>query len=399
MKHGPLPQGNGNPRRPPVGEEAARPAAVARPSPGWIVRKAIVRFNGPMKKGLLALCTLAAVLSAAAASIDETLERVVALANEARIAEARKVLDPLLARDADHPRLRLLDGVLRAQEGRAREAIEVFDRLRRDHPEMSEPWNNLAVLYAAEGRIDEAREALLAALERRPSALGYANLGEIHAKLARRAWRRARELAAEGKAGQGPEGAGGPAVPPPQVSPEGPMSGGLAALPADASPARAPDDSRAAHPACLRGGGIEDRRVLAGVEEWLESRGAEVFALRRERHRNPGHFQVYLPPLADREAAAAKAREIRARGVRDIDVIRTGLHENGISFGVYRVEENTRRRVASLEQLGYPVRTRKTGKVVHRYFLEARSTAHPDALRADWEKRFPDWPLESVDCS
>ena len=130
----------------------------------------------------------------------------------------------------------------------------------------------------------------------------------------------------------------------------------------------------------------------------MESRGAEVFALRRERHRRPENFQVYLPPLADREAAAAAAREIHDRGVRDIDVIRTGRLENGISFGVYRVTENARRRVASLERLGYPVRTRKTGKVVHRYFLEARSTAHPEALRAAWERRFPDWPLESVDC-
>ena len=356
-----------------------------------------------MKKGLLALCTLAAVLSAAAASIDETLERVIALAAEDRLAEARRMLDPLLARDADHPRLRLLDGILRAQEGRVREAIEVFERLRRDRPEMAEPWNNLAVLYAAEGRIDEAREALLAALEREPSAAGLANLGELHAKLARGAWQRARELAAEERAGRTPEGAGGPASPSPRDSPAGPASGGPAAASADVSPTRASDDSRAEHPECLRGGGIEDRRVLAGVEEWLESRGAEVFALRRERHRRPGSFQVYLPPLADREAAEARAREIRSRGVRDIEVIRAGPLANGISFGVYRVVENTRRRAASLERLGYPVRTREIrpregGKVVHRYFLEARSTVHPDALRAAWKERFPDWALESVDC-
>ena len=352
-----------------------------------------------MKKGLLALCTLAAVLSAAAASIDESLERVVALATEDRLAEARRVLDPLLARDADHPRLRLLDGVLRAQEGRVKEAIEVFDRLRRDHPEMSEPWNNLAVLYAAEGRIDEAREALLAALERRPSAAGYANLGDIHAKLARRAWKRARELAEEGRAGRRGEETAGPASPSPRDSPGGPGSAGPAAPPGGASPPLGSGEARAARPACLRGGGIEDRRVLAGVEEWLESRGAEVVALRRERHRRSASFQVYLPPLADREAAAARAREIRARGVRDVEVIRTGPLANGISFGVYRVEENTRRRIASLEGLGYPVRMRESGRVVHRYFLEARATASPDALRAAWKERFPDWRLESVDCA
>ena len=355
-------------------------------------------FNGAMKKGLLALCTLAAVLSAPAASIEEPLERVVALAVEDRLAEARRALDPLLARDADHPLLRLLDGALHAQEGRVTVAIEIFDRLRRDHPEMAEPWDNLAVLYAAEGHVDEAREALLAALERRPSAAGHADLSEIQAKLARRAWQRARELAAERRAGRRRDGADGPASSPPRDSPGGPASGGPGVPPADASPARAPDDSRAERPACLRGGGIEDRRVLAGVEEWLESRGAEVFALRRERHRGPGNFQVYLPPLADREAAAARAHEIRDRGVRDVEVIRSGPLANGISFGVYRIEENTRRRVASLERLGYPVRTRERGKVVHRFFLEARVAAPPDALRAAWKKRFPDWRLESVDC-
>jgi len=351
-----------------------------------------------MNKGLLALCMMAAVLAAEASSFDETLERVIAFAAEDRLAEARKGLDPLLANDVDHPWLRLLDGVLYAQQGRVAEAIEVFDRLRQDHPDMSEPWNHLAVLYAAEGRADEAREALLAALERRPSAVGFASLGEIHAKLARRAWQRVGALAAAGRAHGRPGRAGRSEPPSPGSTAGGLSSGGPAAPPADAPPVRAAVEPPAQPPACLRGGGIEDRRVLAGVEEWLESRGAEVFALRRERHGGSGSLRVYLPPLADRESAEAMAREIRARGVRDVDVIRTRPLANGISFGVYREAQNTRRRVAFLEQLGYPVRTRARGEVVYRYFLEARPTAQPDVLRAAWKERFPDWPLESVDC-
>ena len=94
-----------------------------------------------------------------------------------------------------------LDGLLRAHEGRVREAVEVLERLRRDHPEMAEPWSVLAVLHAAEGRFDEARKSLLAALERPPSARGHPDLGGLHAKLARRA----RELAANASAGLRPE--------------------------------------------------------------------------------------------------------------------------------------------------------------------------------------------------
>ena len=155
---------------------------------------------GWMKKVLFAFGTLAAILSPAAALGDETFERALSLASEKRYAEAREVLDPLLAREPGHPRARLLHGILRARAGRVSEAIDIFEALRRDHPDMSEPYNNLAVLYAVDGRLDEARTTLLAALERRPDAVAYANLGDVYTKLARRAYRQARELDPAGNA-------------------------------------------------------------------------------------------------------------------------------------------------------------------------------------------------------
>ena len=153
-----------------------------------------------MKKVLCAFGTLAAILSSAAALGDETFERALSLASEKRYAEAREVLDPLLAREPGHPRARLLHGILRARAGRVSEAIDVFEALRRDHPDMSEPYNNLAVLYAVDGRLDDARTTLLAALERRRDAVAYANLGDVYTKLARRAYRQARELDPAGNA-------------------------------------------------------------------------------------------------------------------------------------------------------------------------------------------------------
>ena len=351
-----------------------------------------------IRKALFILWIPAAVLSTAAASSDEALERAISLAAEERYAQARKVLDPLLARGAEHPRARLLDGILRARAGRVREAIEVFDRLRRDHPEMSEPWNNLAVLYAAEGRFDEARETLLAALERRPTAVGYANLGDIYGALARRAYLRARQLAAPGSAHPRPDGPNGAVLSRPQDSSRSPAPGGPSAEPGDASPPADSERSPAVQAACLRAGGFEDRRVLAGVEEWLESQGAEVFEVRRVPYRKRESHQVYLPPLEDREKAAATVRDIRARGVRGVAVIESGPLRNGISFGVFGVTEHMRRRVAALERLGYRVRSRDNWRVVHRYFVEARTKRGVDALRAAWTERFPERSLERVDC-
>ena len=59
---------------------------------------------------------------------------------------------------------------------------------------MFEAHNNLAVLYARQGRLDDAREALVAALELRSDAVVYANLGDVYMKLAERAYQRAHEL-------------------------------------------------------------------------------------------------------------------------------------------------------------------------------------------------------------
>ena len=61
---------------------------------------------------------------------------------------------------------------------------------------MFEPYNNLAVLYAEQGRLDAAREALVAALDRRPDAVAYANLGDVYERLAARAYARAGEIVA-----------------------------------------------------------------------------------------------------------------------------------------------------------------------------------------------------------
>ena len=149
-----------------------------------------------MKTALLGLGVLAALLLPGSAFGGEAFERALALAGEERFAEARDVLGPVLEHEPVDAQARLLHGVLRAHEGRAGEAIEIFEALRNEHPDMLEPYNNLAVLYALEGRLEAARETLLVTLEWHPDAVVYANLGDVYTKLARRAYEHARELEA-----------------------------------------------------------------------------------------------------------------------------------------------------------------------------------------------------------
>lgn len=342
---------------------------------------------------MLVLGVLAAVFACRAVFADEAFERALSLAAEERYPQAREALDPLLARTPDDPRARMLHGVLLAREGRAGEAIDVFEALRRDHPDMSAPYNNLAVLHAREGRLEEARTLLLDALERRPDALAWANLGDVYERLARRAYEKARTLAAG--AGDSAQRNAGAAAPRRNGATDSHDAAAGSSAPAAAAPGTAP----APDAFCAHAGAFPERRLVAEAARWLQSFGVEVREVRRAEHRKPISHKVYLPPFESRRQADAKLGEIHARGVRDVAVISEGDLANGISFGVYRDADNMSRRVAEMERLGYPVRTQAAEvEVLGRYTLRTRATGMPAALDAAWKARYPGQPFRVADC-
>ena len=62
-------------------------------------------------------------------------------------------------------------------------------------PELSEPYNNLAVIYAGQGQLDKARAALEMAIRTNPDyATAHENLGDVYARLASRAYGKALQL-------------------------------------------------------------------------------------------------------------------------------------------------------------------------------------------------------------
>jgi tetratricopeptide (TPR) repeat protein len=92
-------------------------------------------------------------------------------------------------------RARFLKGVILTELGRQPDAIKVFTSLTEEFPELPEPYNNLAVLYASQGQDDKARKALESAIRTHPSyATAHENLGDIYAKMAREAYDKALQL-------------------------------------------------------------------------------------------------------------------------------------------------------------------------------------------------------------
>ncbi len=90
---------------------------------------------------------------------------------------------------------RFLKGLILTEQNKYADATKVFQSLSEDYPELPEPYNNLAVLYAAQGQYDKAKTALEMAIRTHPSyATAHENLGDIYAKMASQAYDKALQL-------------------------------------------------------------------------------------------------------------------------------------------------------------------------------------------------------------
>ncbi|MBK5206948.1 MAG: tetratricopeptide repeat protein, partial [Polaromonas sp.] len=100
-----------------------------------------------------------------------------------------------LASKPRDPQMRFLKGVIQTETGKTSDAIATFTNITEDYPELPEPYNNLAVLYAGQSQFDKARAALEMAIRTNPSyATAHENLGDIYARLASQAYSKALQL-------------------------------------------------------------------------------------------------------------------------------------------------------------------------------------------------------------
>ena len=125
------------------------------------------------------------------AAADE-LQDANALFKQGNYAQALDKVNSYLATHPKDAKARFLLGLILTEQNKPVEAVKVFTALTEDYPELPEPYNNLAVLYAAQGQYDKARTALETAIRTHPSyAIAHENLGDIYAKLATQAYDKA----------------------------------------------------------------------------------------------------------------------------------------------------------------------------------------------------------------
>ena len=142
-----------------------------------------------------ALCSSALLLCFSLAAHADEIQDINKLFKQGQHEQALERSNAYLAGKPKDAQVRFLKGLILTEQGKTHDAIRVFSDLTEDYPELPEPYNNLAVLYASQGQYDRARTALEMAIRTHPSyATAHENLGDIYAKMASQAYDRALQL-------------------------------------------------------------------------------------------------------------------------------------------------------------------------------------------------------------
>ncbi len=137
---------------------------------------------------------LSLILAAAIVHADE-LQDINRMMKQGQLQQSLERVDKYLAGKPRDAQGRFLKGLILTEMNHPNQAIQVFLKLSEDYPELPEPYNNLAVLYASQGHYEKARVALESAIRTHPSyATAHENLGDIYAKLASQAYDKALQL-------------------------------------------------------------------------------------------------------------------------------------------------------------------------------------------------------------
>ncbi|CAH2798409.1 MAG: TPR repeat precursor [uncultured Caballeronia sp.] len=108
---------------------------------------------------------------------------------------ALKDLDARIASNPRDVQAKFKRATVLARLNRDDDAIAAFTELTQAYPELPEPYNNLAALYAKKGRYEDARVALETAVKANPGyALAYDNLGDLYLRLASESYKHAQTL-------------------------------------------------------------------------------------------------------------------------------------------------------------------------------------------------------------
>ncbi|MDB5887236.1 MAG: tetratricopeptide repeat protein [Rhodocyclales bacterium] len=161
---------------------------IARPGLATAVATRSTSRLIPFFASMVLLCAAPNVLAA-------SLEDAQNLLRQGQHAKALDEVNELVSASPKDRQARFLKGVILAEMNRLDEAAAVFLKLTEEAPELPEPYNNLAVIYAQQKQYDKARTALEMSIRTHPTyATAHENLGDLYTQMARQSYDRALQI-------------------------------------------------------------------------------------------------------------------------------------------------------------------------------------------------------------
>ena len=346
------------------------------------------------------------LFAATAVAQHDALESIRELTEEKKYAQALADLDEFLDHEPNHVEGKLYRGVILTRKGDIDGAITSFSALSAEYPDLPEPYNNLAVLYAAQRKYDEARLALIKAVELQPSYdTAHENLGDLYSKLAALSYQEAHRLnpgnaRAEEKTAQlhtllqgPPKTVAGDM----EVLAVQPSTNTVADTEASAYAQASADASKKTQGSyCYRAGEFTESARASQANEWFSARGAQASIQQVNGQRLIGH-RVFVPPFENAQLADAQIAELKTKGIIDVMRINTPPEVNAISLGVYTAKQAAERRVEQMRNLGVEASIQPRYRDTIAWLLSVVSVGKPIDKTA-FRQKFSEQALSTVDC-
>lgn len=157
------------------------------------------RLSKPRLPGLslsaLSVFAVALAMSLPVAAQTVTIQEIGKLLRQGQHAQALDQVEKYLVAKPLDAEGRFLKGLILTEMNKIGEATAIFQKLTEDYPELPEPFNNLAVIYAQQKQYDKAKQALEMAIRTHPSyATAHENLGDVYTRLASQAYDKALQI-------------------------------------------------------------------------------------------------------------------------------------------------------------------------------------------------------------
>jgi tetratricopeptide (TPR) repeat protein len=149
-----------------------------------------------LKWNVLRAVVIASALAASSWAAAQTAPyaQVQRLIGAQQLDQALTLADDWLQNQPRDPQMRLLKAVIQSQTQQKDAALATLTAITQEFPELPEPYNNLAVLHAQAGDLQQARLALEMALRINPTySTAQRNLGDVYVQLALQAYQQAKQ--------------------------------------------------------------------------------------------------------------------------------------------------------------------------------------------------------------